>query len=169
MLTKEAFYMRLRTKITMGMNVELRAIADTLEIQAVLARYVFAIDAKTLDALDEVFTPDAWVDYSNSGGAQGPYDKIKRWLAKSLAAFPQSQHLIGLPAIELHGDTAHSRVMLFNPMTHKGARGEHLFLCGGTYQDEWRRTEAGLRITNRRELECWFKDPPDDIVMHALE
>ena len=149
--------------------MDLRSVSDTLEIQSVLAHYVFAIDSKNLDALDQVFLHDAEVDYTDSGGAKGRYDKIKPWLARGLAAFTQSQHLIGLPIIELAGDTAISRVMLFNPMTHKGQRGETLFLCGGSYHDEWVRTPAGWRIAKRRETDCWFKDPPDDIVVPPLE
>ena len=46
-------------------------IADRLEIDQLLVRYVDAIDAKDWDLLDTVFTPDAHLDYSSSGGPEG--------------------------------------------------------------------------------------------------
>ena len=150
--------------------MDLATVSDILEIQALLARYVYAIDAKDLNALDGVFTPDAEVDYSSTGGAKGPYGKIKSWLAKGLAPFPVSQHLIGLPAITLDGDWAASKVMLFNPMVFsRPGHEDDLFFVGATYQDELVRTSEGWRITKRTETNPWAKDVPADLVPAPYE
>ncbi len=143
-------------------------IADILEIQSLLARYAFAIDARDFDQLDRVFTPDAMIDYTATGGARDPYPRIKPWLAQAMANFPYSQHLIGLPLIDLTGDTARSRVMLFNPMQAGPDRGG-LFFCGATYEDELVRTAEGWRIARRTLTDCWFKDPPDGLPVPQLE
>ena len=139
--------------------MELRALSDIVEIQQLLAAYVFAIDAKDFDALDRVFTPDATFDYSVTGGETGDYAKIKPWLKKALAPFPVTQHLIGLPLIRLDGDKATARTMLFNPMQ---LGGDHLFFVGATYIDDLIRTPEGWRITRRAEADPWVKDPPQN-------
>lgn len=57
--------------------LSLREISDRLEIQDLLSRYSFAIDERNWDALDDVFTPDAVIDYSEAGGAKGTLAQIK--------------------------------------------------------------------------------------------
>jgi len=142
--------------------------ADIIEIQALLAAYVFAIDDRDFDRLDNVFTPDAEIDYTATGGVRGHFSRIKPWLARALGPFPQSQHLIGLPLIALDGDTARSRVMLFNPMRPPPAHGA-LFFCGATYRDDLRRTPQGWRISRRTETDAWFKDAPEGMTAPPLE
>ncbi|RJF93145.1 nuclear transport factor 2 family protein [Sphingomonas cavernae] len=136
--------------------------ADIVEIQQLLAAYVFAIDARDYDALDDVFTPDAEIDYRATGGAEGRWAEIKPWLGRALAPFPITQHLIGLPLIRIDGDTATARTMLFNPMQLARPEGDHLFLLGCTYADELVRTAQGWRIAKRVETDFWVKDPPSD-------
>ncbi len=144
--------------------MDLQQISDILGIQAVLADYAYALDAKDWDALDAVFTPDASFDYTATGGETGDWARIKPWLVKALGNFPHSQHLIGLPQIRLAGDTATSNTMLFNPMTFAGPDGPALFFCGATYRDQWRRTPDGWRICCRVETDSWFKDLPPALV-----
>ena len=144
--------------------MDLQQISDILEIQGVLARYAYALDAKDWDALDSVFTVDASFDYAATGGEIGDWAKIKPWLIKALGNFPHSQHLIGLPQIMIDGDAATSATMLFNPMTFAGPDGPALFFCGATYRDTWRRTATGWRITRRTETDSWFKDLPPSMV-----
>ena len=51
--------------------MSLQEMSDRLEIQDLFARYSFAIDDRNWDALDSVFTPDAAIDYTETGGAKG--------------------------------------------------------------------------------------------------
>ena len=52
-------------------RVDLQEISDRLEITDVLTRYTRAIDTGDWDRLDTVFTPDAEIDYTESGGIAG--------------------------------------------------------------------------------------------------
>ena len=149
--------------------MDARALSDIVEIQQLLATYVYAIDAKDFDALDRVFTPDAIFDYSVTGGETGDYQKIKPWLAKALAPFPVTQHLIGLPLIRLDGERATARTMLFNPMQLAKPGGDHLFFVGATYVDDLVRTPEGWRISRRAEADPWVKDPPADFTPATAE
>ena len=128
---------------------------DRVAIMDVLARYTAALDTQNWDMLDDVFTPDAAIDYTTSGGEKGNYPEIKQWLAKVLSTFPMTQHLIGMPAIWLDGDTATSRTDVYNPMAmeHNGKR--NLFYVGAVYEDRLVRTDQGWRISQRYERQAF--------------
>ena len=135
-------------------------IADRLAIQDLLTRYCRAIDTRAWDELDAVFTPDATIDYSSAGGAKGTFPEVKAWLAEVLPRFAMSQHLITNFDVRIDGDTATSRVYVYNPMgTRNAAGGLDLFFFGGYYVDRLLRTPAGWRIVERVE-ETAFIDRP---------
>lgn len=136
--------------------MELQEISDRLEIQDLLARYCHAIDERDWDALDRVFTADAIIDYSAAGGAAGAYPEIKRWLGEALAKFPMFQHLAATTKLDLEGDTARARTILFNPMLFPDASGTpQPFFIGLWYVDQLTRTAEGWRIIERREEMGW--------------
>ena len=70
-----------------------------------LIRYTRAIDTGDWDLLDTVFTPDAEIDYTESGGIADTYPEVKPWLAEVLPAFfPKRMHTLGQVDIALDGD-----------------------------------------------------------------
>ena len=150
--------------------MSLQEISDRLEIQDLFARYSFAIDERDWDALDDVFTPDAFIDYSEAGGEKGPPDQIKRWLAVAMERFPMFQHMVATTKLELNGDTANSRTILFNPMVYRKDDGENqIFFIGLWYRDELVRTAQGWRISARHEDMAWSHAVPPMPPVPALE
>ncbi len=148
-------------------ELSIREISDRMQIHDVLLRYTTAIDTDDLDLLDQVFTPDAHVDYTSSEGPAGPYPEIKAWLGRALAAFPMRQHGILNTRIELDGDRARAVSILFNPMGAPAADGgQHLFVVGGQYRDELVWTPDGWRISQRIELQEYLQGslPPGHVV-----
>lgn len=141
--------------------------ADIIEIQQLLAAYVFAIDAKDFDTLDAVFVPGATVDYRAAGGAAGTWPTMKAWLKGALSPFPLTQHLIGLPLIRLEGERASARTMLFNPMQLARPPGDGIFFVGCTYVDDLVRTPDGWRIAKRVETDFWAKGAPSDLIAES--
>ena len=136
-------------------------ISDRLEIQDLFARYSFAIDERDWDALDSVFTPDARIDYTESGGAKGSLAEIKAWLPGALARFPAFQHMVATTKLTLAGDKATSRTILFNPMVEEGEGGERqTFFMGLWYRDTLVRTPGGWRISERYEELGWTHNLP---------
>jgi len=128
----------------------LAQLRDRLEIEDLLTRYCAAIDAKDFDRLDEVFTADATIDYTRSGGIRGEYPAVKSWLAKALAPFRVVQHLVTNVRVDLDGDRARSVCYFFNPMgLPRQDGGVNTFFCGGIYRDQLLRTERGWRISER--------------------
>jgi 3-phenylpropionate/cinnamic acid dioxygenase small subunit len=133
-----------------------QAIADRLEIEDVLTRYAWSIDTKSFDGLDDVFTPDARIDYTSSGGVAGAFPEVKAWLASVLPHFPAYQHLVTNKQITLQGDRATCRSEFYNPMMQdKGEGKTSLFFVGGEYHDQLVRTDDGWRITERIEKSIW--------------
>ena len=78
-------------------------ITDRLEITDALIRYTRAIDTGDWDGLDTVFTPDAEIDYTQSGGIAGSYAVIKPWLAQNLPIFSRRMHALAQIAIDPDG------------------------------------------------------------------
>jgi len=135
---------------------DLQALADRLDIEAVLTRYAWALDSKQFDELDQVFTPDAHIDYTSSGGEAGAYPEVKAWLAKVLPHFPAYQHLVTNKQITVDGDRATSRAEFYNPMVMAKRDGTtSIFFVGGEYHDQLVRTPDGWRINNRVEKSIW--------------
>ncbi|MGA5464991.1 nuclear transport factor 2 family protein [Mycobacterium sp. NPDC050041] len=132
-------------------------ISDRLEIQQLLITYSEAIDRRRFDELDQVFVPDAYIDYRATGGIDGRYPEIKPWLADVLPKFFSGYaHMLGLPAIHLDGDTATARTFCFNPMVFAGEQPTTM-LIGLWYEDEFVRAEAGWRMSRRVEVKCFDK------------
>ena len=131
-------------------------ILDKFEIQELLTAYAHAIDERDIDALDDMFTPDAEIDYSSTGGMKGGLGEIKPFLNASLALFKASQHYVTNPKITLTGDTASSKCLLFNPMVMDRDGVSHTLFIGAWYHDELVRTENGWRISKRSQRLAFF-------------
>ncbi len=133
-------------------------ISDRLEIQQLLVDYSSAIDQRRFDDLDAVFTADAYIDYRAMGGIDGRFPEVKAWLAEVLPGFANYAHMLGLPSIQLAGESATARTFCFNPMVFGG---EHptTMLLGLWYDDEFVRTPAGWRMSRRAETKCFDRRP----------
>lgn len=129
-------------------------LADRLAIQDLLVDYCYAIDFQDWDALDDVFTPDAIIDYTEMGGPRGTLAETKDFLARTMPMFQAYQHMISTSKITIDGDTAEGRTMCHNPMVlpPQAAGGKpHTFFCGLWYRDTFVRTAQGWRISSRHE------------------
>lgn len=136
--------------------------SDRLEIQDLLTAYCDAIDSRNWNALDDIFTPDAIIDYTEAGGAKGTLEEIKLYLDKALKPFSGMQHMLGLPMIKITGDEASSRTILFNPMVIEKEGNPNVFFVGLWYRDKLIRTSKGWRIQSRHEELSYFHNLPKD-------
>jgi hypothetical protein len=136
-----------------------QTLLDHFEIQQLNHRYANAIDRRAWHELDEVFTPDAFIDYSAVGGLAAQLPAIKPWLAQAMRSFNSYYHLVGNLEVQFHGDRATSRIACFNPMEVRPFAWRCVML-GIWYEDELLRTPQGWRITHRREVPCFGKSRP---------
>jgi hypothetical protein len=79
-------------------------LSDRLEIQDLLTAYSYAVDFHRFDDLDAIFTVDATLDFTATGGIAGPLSEVKTWLASVLPHFAGHQHLVATSQVELAGD-----------------------------------------------------------------
>ena len=139
-------------------------ISDRLEIQELLVRYSHAVDTRDWDALAQVFTPDATIDYTAFGGIRGDFTSIRAFLKASMPHFSSYQHLITNIVLEINGSEARGRTACLNPMVIDRGDGSepHVFFCGLWYRDRLVRTAQGWRIADRcQERSYIFNTPPE--------
>jgi hypothetical protein len=131
-------------------------VEDTLAIQQLIAAYPGVVDGREFDRLDDLFTPDAVIDFSAFGGPVDALPGIKAFLVEAMGLFKRTQHMMGLPHITLDGDRAKSRTSCTNPMVISVADGStSVMLIGLWYDDEFVRTPDGWRISARKQERCY--------------
>ncbi|MCU1415652.1 MAG: hypothetical protein JWN80_2992 [Microbacteriaceae bacterium] len=127
-------------------------LADRIAIEAVLARYVHALDRHEIDLLDDVFLPEAKFDLSSSGGPVARWDSMKKFFRDEYAhRYAADFHLFSSIAIEFDQlrSTATSRSKVFNPRRLLGREPSAHEIAVGVYTDSWRKVADGWRIEAR--------------------
>lgn len=141
--------------------MDLQELSDRAEITDAITRYTLAVDEGDFDRLDTVFTPDAHIDYTESGGVVDAYPVVKAWLAEALPAFSQHRlHSVGQIAFDFAagGDTAEVTAYFDNPMRiADGKGGERIVEVGGRYRHSFVRTDAGWRSRRLHEQVVWTR------------
>lgn len=139
-------------------------ISDRLEIEDLIASYSHALDGRDWESFDEIFTPDAVIDYTVMGGPrfEGDLPAVKAYLAETMQLMVTYQHLVASSRIRVDGDTAKVRTICFNPMVlNMGPdKDPRVFFVGLWYRDTCIRTEAGWRISERVEELSYFYNFP---------
>ena len=143
------------------MALTLQEMSDRFEIQDLLYDYADMIDLKKFDQLRDVFTEDAFIDYSVYGGVKGNREEIIAFLKEAMTIFPNTHHMNANVQIKVDGDSATGRVMCFNPQEMDLGETTHTFMLGLWYVDKYVRTADGWRISERIEEKCWKFNVPD--------
>ncbi|WNG89530.1 nuclear transport factor 2 family protein [Mycobacterium sp. ITM-2016-00317] len=138
--------------------MEPQALADELEIRALLNRYARGVDTKDWELYRSVFTEDAVIDYSSAGIPPGSRDEIAELFSSAFEAIPWTMHYITNVEATVTGDTASVRAMFYNPMQLPGMADQSS--CGGYYFHELVRTPDGWRSRHLREDNVWFVNRP---------
>jgi hypothetical protein len=127
-----------------------RAVADRLEILELVHRYGTAIDRLDMNLLDGVFVPGARIEYRVRGGGVLAFPDAKEWIARALASYEATHHVMSNSTVELAGDAA--RATTYVTATHVQVKldGERSsYVLGGIYHDRLERTPSGWRIRER--------------------
>jgi hypothetical protein len=141
--------------------MDVQELSDRAEITDAITRYTVAVDTREFDRLDAVFTPDAQIDYSESGGTIGEFPAVKAWLAQNLPAFSTRYlHTVGQISFSFAEDRDSARVAAYfhNPMIiNDGQGGERVVEVGGIYHHTFVRTDAGWRSRRLHEQVVWTR------------
>ena len=148
------------------MNIE--HVVDRIEITDFFSRYARAVDTRDWDLYRTLFTTDAHIDYSSSGGSVGNLEETVSFLSKSLDMFEMSQHLVtNIEVLEKEGNKADVLALFNNPMRLKGGE---IWFVGGRYRHELIRLDAGWKSRKLVEETLWFdRSPFGDLTKDNLE
>ena len=141
------------------MDVSDFTVADRIGMDDLLTRYATAIDSLDWELLDAVFTNDARIDYRSSGGIEGSYPEVRRWLAEVLPLFDVTQHLVLNREFDRNNDGVHARSCFLNINRLELEGKPSLFTVGGRYHDRLVNTTDGWRIARRVEHTLWWDNP----------
>lgn len=131
--------------------MDMEELADRTAISDVIVGYTRALDQRRWDDLDRLFTEDAYIDYTALGGLAGDLQVAKKFLAETMPMFSRTQHMLGLPEIDVDGDRATAATPCHNPMLLGSGEESKIMLCSLWYHHELLRTEAGWRIARLSE------------------
>lgn len=124
--------------------------SDLAAIREVLARYMRAMRLHDVDLMDDVFTPDAVIDYTAIGGTKTSWAETKPWLQGMIAV----EHFI-LFVGDVYPTFADDGQRASVESTWHGvfvaAPDATPLLIYGTYADELVRTPDGWRIRARTD------------------
>ncbi len=144
--------------------MNLNELSDRFAIRDLIVRYANALDSRSFEWLDEIFTADAYIDYRATGGIDGDYAKIRGWLPPATGAFPHMCHLVGNIAVTISGDRARARTLCLNPVeVPMPAGGSQVMFLAMWYLDELLRTATGWRMTRRVQQGCIQHNVPQHL------
>jgi len=129
----------------------LQELSDRWEINQRMIDYATAVDTLQIERLDQVFTPDAHIDYRECGVLARSYAELRQFFLDDIRNNPRYSHILANADILLAGDEATSRTICFEPLEATLADGTNqvMFLCW-FYVDRHVRTPDGWRIADRR-------------------
>lgn len=133
-------------------RVAVKRHGDLLAIGDLVTAYGYAVDDRDWSRWEALFTPDALVDYTHTGGIAGTPAEVAAWMPDAIAAFTWCLHSVSNHEIRFTGpDTATGRVHIFNRNGVEWRGVSELCDVGGLYLDEYRRVGDTWRFTRRVE------------------
>jgi hypothetical protein len=139
----------------------MQEVSDRLEIQDVLTRYCYAVDDRDWDTYRQLFTHDAVLDDTVTGGIKSGVEEHITYMKRALSKVLMSQHAISTILIELSGDEAKVRVHCSCPMVlDTGQSDKHVMFQGLWYRDSLVRTDRGWKIRSLVEEGYWKHNAP---------
>ena len=128
---------------------------DLQQIERCLYDYAWACDNGDWAALRTVFTADAELDYSTTGGPAGGCDEVVAWLEQSLSQVAMIQHVVSNFQIDIDGAAAEGRAMFFTSVRLPAVDG--VLLTGGYYELRLSRVDGHWRIRRLYEDNRWMQ------------
>lgn len=126
--------------------------ADVLAIQQLAVAYAGAVDDVDWVRWEALFTPDARIDYTSSGGIAGTPAEVRAWMPGAMSIFTWTMHSIYTHEIHFTGvDTATGRVHLFNRNGVDWEGESEILDVGGFYEDDYVLVDGCWRFRRRVE------------------
>lgn len=139
----------------------LEQISDHFHIEDILTRYCYAVDDQNWDAYRELFTSDAVIDDTITGGIKSSVEEHIIYMKRALSKVLLSQHAISTVLVDLKGNQASVRAHCSCPMVLAMGEGKtHVFFQGLWYRNSFIRTSDGWKIRHLLEEGYWNQNMP---------
>ena len=140
---------------------------DRIDVIDVVNRMGILADAREWDALALCFADEVEVDYTSEFGGEvqkfTPQALMKDWAW--LGNLTGTQHDISSHVVDLDGDRARCRAHVRAVHVSNGERGEGLWTCWGSYDQQLRRTPSGWKICRTQfSLLGWRGNPEINVI-----
>ena len=143
------------------MSLSIEDISDRLEIHDTLTRYCYAVDDRDWDSYRQLFTPDAVIDDTVTGGIRSGVEEHIVYMKKALSKVLTSQHAISTILIALNGNEARARAHCSCPMVlDTDGNDRHVMFQGLWYRNGLIRTGKGWKIRTLLEEGYWQHNAP---------
>ena len=137
--------------------VAIQKLLDKSDIEAVVAKYVTALDTLDADAYGDVFTDDAVYDvtgtvYKGRAAIRKIVTDLKERRARNDAegkATPKLYHVMSNSSVEIL-DATHARHQSYAQTVRAADNGQFLVGFMGRYEDELVKTDGRWRIRSRK-------------------
>jgi len=136
------------------------SMSDQTGVERTLYDYAWACDNGDWALLRSVFTADAYLDYSSTGGPAGGREEVVAWLEASLSQVPMIQHVVSNFQIDVNGDRAEGRAMFFTAVRLPGL--DEMLTTGGYYDVAYRRLREGWKLERLVEDNRWMNPAPPE-------
>jgi len=140
--------------------MDIEEISDRMELEKLVTDYATAVDCRNFNEFNNLFTSDAFIDYTAVGGISGNLQEIIIYLESALKFFPNYQHLISNISLDIKGNDASGRVMCFNPMQTED---DKVFFLGMWYHDTYKKIDNQWFISSRVEESSWSHNVPSSV------
>lgn len=130
---------------------------DLLELQRLLSDYAWGCDEGEWTLLRSLFSDDAELDYSSTGGPVGGRDEVVAWLEASLTGI-RIQHVVSNFRIDVEGTSAAGKAMFFTTVFLDGL--ESPLTTGGYYDLNFVQVESRWKIQRLCEDNRWMNPSP---------
>jgi hypothetical protein len=136
-----------------------QVLIDRQEIVDLLALYSRAIDRMDEPLLRSLYHPDATQD-AGPGIFQGTAMDFVTWKIALLSHVKNTFHMLGLPKIDMQGDSAVVETYFFQQLRLEKPTGREDLMIGGRYIDRFDRRNDVWKIAHRKELFDWVRTMP---------
>lgn len=130
---------------------------DLFDIQRLLYDYAWGCDEGDWSLLRSVFSDDAELDYSSTGGPAGGRNEVVAWLESSLSRI-RIQHVVSNFRIDVTEETAVGNAM-FLAIVHLEGLDQPL-TTGGYYDLGFARVDGRWKIRRLSEDNRWMHPAP---------
>jgi 3-phenylpropionate/cinnamic acid dioxygenase small subunit len=146
------------------MGLSTQAISDRLEIEDLLVRYCYAVDDRNWNAYRNLFTEDAVVDDTVTGGVRSGVEEHIVYLTRALSKIRISQHALSTVLVEIESaDRARTRAHCSCPMVvDLGGGKTQVFFQGLWYRNQLVRTASGWKVRELLEEGYWTHNLPEN-------